>query len=814
MDEGIFRRLESFVAQGKVILFTGAGFSLGARNQSGSHLPTASELSKELWEIAFPGEPYEDSGIQDTFEASLLQARTRTTELLKERLSVDAATLPDYYTRWFSLPWHRIYTLNVDDLADVVDRTVDLPRRLHPVSALSDTLPSSVRGLAVVHLNGNLPNLPDATFGNRQYAERLAQSDAWYTLLARELMSHPVIFVGTTLDEPPLWQYVEGRGRRTPRARDLRPGSLLVSPHLKKARAVALRQYRIDWIAGTAESFAAEVLERLQAAADEGLALIERSSQQGEATIVDISDLLTGPTGDEREFLTGTEPRWSDITDGFAIERRFDKELRRQIEQENPKLVVLTGTAGSGKSACAMRLILSFLADGLRCFAVNEDGDLRAHQIRGAIADNDVDVLFIPNLDRLGRTARGTLHDLWESHPEVLVISSVRSPWYQGNDITSYVQKREDAIEGVVPNLADDDIDALLDALADANRLGALQGKTKSQQRSVLASKCDRQLLVAMIEATSGQRFEAKIEDECRQLGAEDAVLYGVAALATNFRISIGNAELLAAVGGDPAEQMRRINELERMHLLIRRNGNLQLRHRVVAERAVDFFRASRLVETPLRGLVFALAANCEPGALRRTPAGRGLIRLINHKLLIEFLRMPDSTEADCAGIRGVYEEVEELLKRDYHYWLQRGSFETEVGNLDLARTFLQQANGLSSDDPFVETQWAYMTLKRASRRVSDPESPGEVEAAFAQLDEQIATRGRKDSYPFHIYGSQGLAWASRAPLAPEEKRRFLQRLRAVMDEGRKLHSGDRGLGKLAMDVDTAYFSLAVKIEE
>lgn len=818
MNEEIFRRLESFVSQGRVVLFTGAGFSLGAQNRAGVQLPTTVELTQKLWEIGFPDEPYDESNIQDVFEASVLQARTQTIDLLNDRLSVDAGSLPDYYTRWFSLPWHRIYTLNIDNLADTVNRASELPRQLRIVSALSDTVPSSSADLTVVHLNGYLEDLPEVTFSGRQYAERLATSDVWYTALARELASHPIIFIGTTLDEPPLWQYVEDRGRPTARARDLRPGSILVSPKLKKARAVALHQYRIDWIAGTAESFADEVLQNLQKASREGHALLRHASERDAATVVELTTLSTGPLGDEREFLRGLEPRWSDITDGYAIERCFDKNLKEKVEADQPKLIILTGTAGTGKSTSAMRLVLWLQSAGSRSFVVNEDGDLRPHKLRNAIAEQQVGVLFIPNLDRLGRNARGTLDDILESHPELIVISSVRSPWYQGNQLANYIEKRTDAIEAVVPHLADDDIDALLDALAAASRLGALKGKTRTQQRQVMTSKCDRQLLVAMIEATSGERFDARIESECRELGAEAALIYGVSALATNFRIRITNADLLAAVGGEPADQMRLISELERTHLLVRQNGSLQLRHRVIAERAVDFYRASRMVESPLRGLVFALAAACTPGELRKSSAGRGLIRLINHKLLIEFLRTPEAmegsrTDPDTTGIRGVYEEVEDLLTHDFHYWLQRGSFETEVGNLDLAHNFIEQARGLAPDDPFVRTQWAYMTLKRASRRVTDPDSSIQVENAFGELDDQIVSRGKKDVYPFHIYGSQGLAWASRAPLVPDEKKVLLQKLRTIMDEGRKLHPGDRELKKLAKDVDTTYFSLAVAEE-
>ena len=126
---------------------------------------------------------------------------------------------------------------------------------------------------------------------------------------------------------------------------------------------------------------------------------------------------------------------------------------------------------------------------------------------------------------------------------------------------------------------------------------------------------------------------------------------------------------------------MRIVDDLLRTHLFVRdERRRAQLLHRVVAERAVEFFKSERIVETPLRGLVFALAASARSGDLRRTRQGRHVIRLINHTFLIDFLRTPDGREPDRVAIRGIYEEVEALLTQDHHFWLQRGSFETEEG--------------------------------------------------------------------------------------------------------------------------------------
>jgi hypothetical protein len=44
-----------------VVLFTSARFLLGATARDGQPIPTVSELKRMLWEIAFPGEEFDDA---------------------------------------------------------------------------------------------------------------------------------------------------------------------------------------------------------------------------------------------------------------------------------------------------------------------------------------------------------------------------------------------------------------------------------------------------------------------------------------------------------------------------------------------------------------------------------------------------------------------------------------------------------------------------------------------------------------------------------------------------------------------------------
>ena len=313
----------------------------------------------------------------------------------------------------------------------------------------------------------------------------------------------------------------------------------------------------------------------------------------------------------------------------------------------------------------------------------------------------------------------------------------------------------------------DSDIDDLIDALTAANRLGKLREKPRTEQQATFRSKYGRQLLVAMIEVTTNERFVHRVESECRELAGVGGYLYAVAAVATQFRAGLTYQELLTAAGGDAAELLADVQRLLSRHLLVHdRNGLVTLRHRVIAERAVYFYQSTGQLAEALTGLMFSLASNAQPGALRSSRQGRLLIRLISHELLIRMLRAPRSETVDHSAVRQAYEELEGVLGTDYHYWLQRGSFETEEGDLDLAKNFIEQSRAINPDDRIVDTAWAYMTLKRASRRAMDVDAAGQADEAFEVLTAVIEARGRRDPYPFHVYGSQGLAWLKRSPLA------------------------------------------------
>lgn len=254
--------LEQIIGSRRAALFTGAGFSAEAKNRAGDSVPDAKEMVSDLWRILYGDTPPDDSSLSDLYDAALLRAPDQLRAYLDRRLKIGIAPLPETFGRWFSAPWRRIYTLNVDDLEHAVMRQFKLPRPLVPRSALSRGR-APADGVEVVHLNGIAGDAAaDVTFSTMQYAARLCTPDRDYERLVEDLATIPFVFVGTTLDEVVLWKHVhlerQERGDRPPR-----PHSFLIASHLTRAREELLASVKIHWIQATAAEIADTVLPRI-----------------------------------------------------------------------------------------------------------------------------------------------------------------------------------------------------------------------------------------------------------------------------------------------------------------------------------------------------------------------------------------------------------------------------------------------------------------------------------------------------------------------------------------------------------------------
>ena len=262
--------------------------------------------------------------------------------------------------------------------------------------------------------------------------------------------------------------------------------------------------------------------------------------------------------------------------------------------------------------------------------------------------------------------------------------------------------------------------------------------------------------------------------------------------------------EILLAIN-DPSNQgLSAIDRLIAQRLLVVSNGNeIRLRHRVIAERATDWYRLNGQLGTAVEGLLWTMATKAHSELSKHSREHKLLRHLMNHDFMIQ-------TMSSIPNVRSAYELIDELQRENYHYLLQRGSFEVEVGDIDLAKNYLDQARALAPTDYMVQTEWAYMSLKRASLHASAQWAPEAARAAFGELQDAIAKRGKEDSYAFHVIGSQGLSWLRRAIIGPDERGRELAALLSVVRDGVNLHPRALELRQLSTDLEREYLMLAV----
>jgi hypothetical protein len=789
--------LERSLRNGTAILFTGAGFSSLARTSQGQSLPSGRELRDQLWQIAFPSEPLDTTAtLGEVFDAALRLSYSATRSLLRDRLTVDATTLPELYRDYLSLPWYRIYTVNVDDLIAATQRRFTPQSEIRPISGITQSVPPPDI-LSAVHLNGTLSSFPNITFSPLQYGERAARPDDAYSTLLRDMRSHCVIFIGTQLDEPPLWQHMALRGD-PPTGRELRPKSYIVVPSIGPARAVLLDRLNIRHVPLGVKEFAEQFIA--PAVADQPTR--PRHLASGGMPFEPMEQALAEPAVDAADFLRGREPTWADITHGFAIERAFEKGLLEAANDTSIRVLTLSATSGAGKSTTLRRLALTLHSAGKRVGWLRSDASQSLGQIKATALAQSFEHVVIDRAERFDERGLELIRGLVEANDGPQVIASYGA---SALDELSVVQ----ALTGinlhseVVPLLDDQDIRLLIDALTRGHRLGRLAGRTHAEQIHAFEQRAGRQLLVAMIEAVTGQRFEEKIINECRDLHPDLVPAYAIVALATSLRYGLRTDDLLAALSEVTTSGLELIDRLQRQHLILRTSkGTLAARHPVIAREVVTYYRRSGQLVLAIDRLAFVMASKIYTQMPRAAPERRLLNTLVNHQYL-------GQTVDSVPQVREIYSDLESLMDKDAHFWLQRGSYELERGDISLAENFLAQARNLAADDYMIETEWAYLLMKRACSAPDDGRAREWMDEALASLFDIITQRGARSVKTYVVLAQQVINWASVASLSTDEKKELFLGVRSVMTDGDRFHHLNRQFTAARNDIERAYLSLA-----
>jgi tetratricopeptide (TPR) repeat protein len=360
--------------------------------------------------------------------------------------------------------------------------------------------------------------------------------------------------------------------------------------------------------------------------------------------------------------------------------------------------------------------------------------------------------------------------------------------------------------EFLVPHLSRKEIIGVLTVLERENLLGQLKGMSQEERIREFETKANKQLLVAMREATSGRGFDEIIEDEYRTLTPqESAILYLCVALATEAGYRMTLQEFVGCSELPPAESLSLLNRNLR-DIVLRTGVNddlLMLRHRRIAEHMVHGAAPRPALREAYLHLLGVLSS--EIGGQRRSRTFSLFKTLINHHTVYRRF------EENINEARQVYDSVLPKFSQNAQFLLQYGSLEMEAGNLSIAQNYLDQADSLDTGNPFIQNAKGQLLLKRAIK------APNKATAIILRDDgskvlmDNITNLELDDAYCYHIYCMLRLSWVRVWGQTHEEKKAELESLREFANKAFRKYPLDRRISEAKLEIERDYFSLAVR---
>jgi SIR2-like domain len=800
--QNLFRNL----ARNRVVLVTGAGFSADATNQTGSNLPVGSQLAEALWNFLYDGEYDNKTTLKTLYGAA--QTHRKGKAALREFFltQLQVKEYPSWYSgvaTWF---WRRVYTFNADDLLERIYRNTG-PQELQTIvaPAMYEDRDAFLRKTQYIKLHGSITDGRDLTFGPREYGIRAAaRTDIWYLHFVEDYSTMPTLFVGTDLDEPLFWQYVELRGAQTARGTKVRrPKCFLVSPNISRPNEEVLEQYNIVCIRSTAREFFAWINENVEPTSRENVlrlvdptlepALLasERGVPQKQVAGIEyfysFFRVPVRPVNPRARatFLLGNPPTWEDIAADLDAHRQIDDDvmhaLLEAIKRDSSDVIIVSSAAGGGKSTICKRAAMELIDSGYSVYFSDGERSPDPEKLTTHLVSLESRVfVFFDNAGHDLSLIADLAARVRDNRAKPVIVVAARSndlafKGYEFNRVGARVQTIS------IPNLCDEDVNAVLEKLERHDVLGNLREKTHTERMEVFRTKARKQILVAMREATSGRGFDEIIQNEFASLQPKEAqLLYLVAALASDGEYGLSTQQMITAMDLAPNDTQVLI-EKSLAGILIQHefdSSTYFIRHPAIAHFVIDSAPRPILADAVV-ALLITISTVLPSGKERRWSRAFRLYRsVLNHH------RLNSIFSGKQFLVRKIYEGIKDYYRDDGHYWLQYGSYETEYGgDISLAENYIQQATALLP--PYnrqIETATAHLLLKKTLGAPNAASALPYVDEALKILRAHMADQKNVSLHALHIFGSQMLKYIWQWIPTVERAERF----RAVHDELRR----------------------------
>jgi tetratricopeptide (TPR) repeat protein len=772
--------LTTALESGNCVLFIGAGVGRQAHLPNGNPAPTASELADQLAK-KYNIEAGPDPDLAKV--AQVVQARKGRKELIAQIDSALADLEPDEHLRWlFSLTWRAIYTTNYDALIERCYELNPSPTQTPVVIAANSEAASwdPRFEVPVFHLHGSLRS-------EEGKEAILVTEDDYSTYRERRRMlfeqfkysyaTTPILYVGYSNNDPN-WRMVtselkaEFLPKSPPPAFRLAPSTNLLDREILETQGITTLDGTISDLASAVtttlghlrvephvlENIKSDIPPDLRPVFNEAPAAVARLLNSW--SYVNQADFAAQPN--TSAFLKGDRPNWALVGQGINFQRDLEEPLVELMlnfatdTDAKRQAHIILGPAGYGMTTLLMA--------ASAWFAKNRAGSVLFLKPSGEVREADVEfaavnlpaplLLVIDNAaDHAGRIER-----IWNRLGESGLIAFL----LLGERLNEWRQARPSLrpIEHALEPLSDDEIWRLLGCLERANALGVLEPLAADIRFANIQVRHQKELLVAMREATEGRAFDAIVEDEYRGISTDEArELYALVCAFTRVRAQARDGLLADVLGlplsglyGQTAASLEGIVDFE-VFDEARGLYAARARHHVIAQivwnRGVDNLQRERLMMRAIKALnlTYRIDAKAFDSFTRDDSMVDALSSLESR---VRFFEAATRKDPDNPYVRQHYARM----------LLRSGSLELALGQIDSAIEMKPKARVLYHTRGMILKAMALESdaLDLGRRRLAQSES------AFSQA----LALNPSDEYTYQSLAELYLSWARKTPVEDE----------------------------------------------
>jgi Flp pilus assembly protein TadD, contains TPR repeats len=566
--------LRNALEAGEAVLFAGAGLGMYLVDHSGALAPDGAQLANELAADA-------DIAVGESAQlpkiAQVVEIR-KGREYLERFVTLRLRDLKPLETLdWLPrIRWRAIFTTNYDRGIETVYAKVASPvQNPISISAASGIVNwNSAFEVPIVHLHGVIddPAKSRLMITQDDYVRYATRRRMLFAMLKQYCATSPILYIGYSHEDED-WRrtFEELREEFFP---DETPPSYRLAPATDPLTREILESKRLRTLDGSIADLAAEVsavpsepavtaiIERARARVPSELATIFDRNPAAATRLLDswkyVNQADWSAAPNIQAFLKGDQPNWALVGADIPFERDETEQALDDVLDyltsgvERPHAILITGSAGYGMTTVLMTLAARLVKERAGpVFSLGTTAALSEGDVEFAVASlGDTPIFLVDNAARSARPLAEILQRLRNERRRACFLLAERlNEWRAARPA---LRPEEHLIEP----LSDAEIDRLLGYLESHHALNKLEALEPALRVAAVKEKHEKQLLVAMKEATEGTPFDAIIESEFRNLPAGLArELYAVVSCAFSVRELVRD-RVVAAVLGETLPRM------------------------------------------------------------------------------------------------------------------------------------------------------------------------------------------------------------------------------------------------------------------